>query len=591
MKKLLIAAAALLAVPGAAQAAPPNPFGHVCTPQNGVLFCPTASDAERVPSFDGVPMDVDVTLPPSGDGPFPTLVMMHGWGGNKRSFEATSPEGNGGANYHYNNVYFAQQGYAVVTPSARGFGRSCGAADSRTSPACDRGWLHLADHRYEIRDTQYLLGLLADQGITRPGAIGVTGVSYGGMQSLSLARLRDRVRLPNGRYRPWRSPNGKPMRVAATYARWGGSDMAYALQPNGRYLDFKPYRVGQSIEPGGVMKKSYVDGFYVTGNVGGFYAPTGGAFSSDITRWKALSDRGEPSRCGGWCQPDVLAVGRELTAYHSAAGVKGGRSAPLLIQNGWTDDLFPVPEALRAYRWLERAKDAYVALQVGDFGHPRGQNKPPVDRALQDQGARFFASFLQRQGEPPRHRSVVAYTQTCPGDAAAGGPFRASSWDALHPRSLRLSAPRTQRINSNGGDPAVATELDPIGGKGACHPAGAAQANGTAVVQRALTTPFTLLGFPTVRATISTRGRGGMIAARLWDVHQGQQTLVARGIYRLTDHQKGRIVFQLFGNGWRFAKGHRAKLELLGSDPNFVRASNFAFTVKASRIGVELPGR
>jgi X-Pro dipeptidyl-peptidase (S15 family) len=138
MKKLLIAAAALMAVPGAAEAAAPNPFGHACTPQNGVLFCPTASDAERVPSFDGVPMDVDVTLPASGDGPFPTIVLMHGWGGNKRSFEATAPEGNGGMSYHYNNVYFAQQGYAVVTPSARGFGRSCGAADSRTSPGCSQ---------------------------------------------------------------------------------------------------------------------------------------------------------------------------------------------------------------------------------------------------------------------------------------------------------------------------------------------------------------------------------------------------------------------------------------------------------------------
>ena len=46
-----------------AQAAPPNPFGHACAPQNGVLFCPTATDAQRVPSFDGVPLDVDVTLP------------------------------------------------------------------------------------------------------------------------------------------------------------------------------------------------------------------------------------------------------------------------------------------------------------------------------------------------------------------------------------------------------------------------------------------------------------------------------------------------------------------------------------------------
>jgi predicted acyl esterase len=111
------------------------------------------------------------------------------------------------------------------------------------------------------------------------------------------------------------------------------------------------------------------------------------------------------------------------------------------------------------------------------------------------------------------------------------------------------------------------------------------------VVQRTVTKPFTLLGFPTVRASIRTRGRGGMIAARLWDVANGQQTLVARGIYRLHDNQKGRIVFQLFGNGWRFERGHRAKLELVGSDPNFVRTSNLQFNVRASKLSVDLPGR
>ena len=585
MKKLLIAAAALVAVPGAAQAAPPNPFGHPCTPQNGVLFGPTATDAERVPSFDGVPMDVDVTLPPTGDGPFPAIVMMHGWGGNKRSFQATTPDGNGGSGYHYNDVYFAQQGYAVITPSARGFGRSCGALDSRTAPACDRGWIHLADHRYEIRDTQYLLGRLADEGVIRPQAIGVTGISYGGIQSLSLGRLRDRIRLDNGRYQPWRSPRGKAMRIAAAYPRWGGSDMTYALQPNGRYLDFKPYRAGQSIMPGGVSKKSYNDGLYVSGNLAGYYEPTGGPFNADITKWKALTDLGEPVRREG------LAVGRELTSYHSFVGITGGKSAPMLLQNGWTDDLFPVPEGVRAYRSLEGQEGTYVALQVGDFGHSRGQNKPAVDRALQDQGARFFAAVLKRQGKAPRDGSVVAYTQTCPSTADAGGPFRARNWDALHPRDLRLVARPGQTIRSGGGDPAVAAAIDPIGGGGACVAVPAARAAGTAVVQRTVTKPFTLLGLPTVRASIKTRGRGGMIAARLWDVANGQQTLVARGVYRLNDNEKDRIVFQLFGNGWRFARGHRAKLELVGSDPNFVRTSNFDFTVRASRISVELPGR
>ena len=55
-------AAALVIVP-AGHAADPEPFGHECTQENGVRHCPTKHDGERVPSFDGVPIDVDVTLP------------------------------------------------------------------------------------------------------------------------------------------------------------------------------------------------------------------------------------------------------------------------------------------------------------------------------------------------------------------------------------------------------------------------------------------------------------------------------------------------------------------------------------------------
>ena len=100
-----------------------------------------------------------------------------------------------------------------------------------------------------------------------------------------------------------------------------------------------------------------------------------------------------------------------------------------------------------------------------------------------------------------------------------------------------------------------------------------------------------MLGLPTIRARIRTTGRGGMIAARLWDVFRGRQTLISRGVYRLTDNQKGRIVFQLFGNGWRFGRGHVAKLELLGGDPNFLRPSNNRFSVRIKGLTLELPTR
>jgi pimeloyl-ACP methyl ester carboxylesterase len=578
IRRSLVLAAGLLALaPAASQAAPPNPFGHACAPKSTVLFCPAATDAQRVPSFDGVPLDVDVTLPATGDGPFPTVVMMHGYGGSKSAFQSASPT-------PYTDVYYANAGYAVVTYSARGFGRSCGVLDSRTPPACDRGWIHLADHRYEARDTQHLLGLLVDQGITSPTAIGVTGVSYGGIQSLNLARLRNRVRLEDGSFVPWTSPNGTPLAITAGYARWPGSDLTYALQPNGRFTDFRTPKLNDSIRPGGVMKKSYNDILYASGNASGFYAPPGGAFSSDITTWKMLADRGEPARA------DALAVGRELTGFHSWMGLTG-TSPALIVQNGWTDDLFPAPEALRVYRTFHAAPGARLSLQLGDLGHPRGTNNASESNAMLAQADDFFGFFLKGQGQAPAHGSVLAFTQRCGASARSSARFAAENWERLHPLTVTMRHRGALRMNSRAGNAEAAKAIDPIGGDGACARVKARRVKGTASIQRRFRKPFTMLGMPTVETRIRTKGRGGFIAARLWDVHGGKQILVSRGVYRLRDNQRGRIVFQLFGNGWKFAGGHTAKLELLGRDPNFLRTSNFRFSVRFAQTRVDLPGR
>src|SRR6478672_1415756 len=186
MRKIAAAlACAAVFAPASANAATPSPFGHPCTDQNGVRFCPAATLDQRVPTWDGVPIDVDVTLPPSGDGPFPTIVMVHGLGQDKTTFEAsdeagTAPSASAVQRYHYNNNFYAKHGYAVVNLSERGYGMSCGKPESRTSPGCDRGWQHLDDQAFEGHDIQYLLGLLVDQGIAKQGALGVTGISYGG---------------------------------------------------------------------------------------------------------------------------------------------------------------------------------------------------------------------------------------------------------------------------------------------------------------------------------------------------------------------------------------------------------------------------
>src|SRR3954451_9851226 len=101
---LALSALAVLTLAPTAAAAPPLPFGHACAPREGALFCPTASDAARVPSFDGVPLDVDVYLPPAGDGPFPTIAMLHGFAGSKGDPEA------GGALSTTNGSFYARNG-------------------------------------------------------------------------------------------------------------------------------------------------------------------------------------------------------------------------------------------------------------------------------------------------------------------------------------------------------------------------------------------------------------------------------------------------------------------------------------------------
>jgi hypothetical protein len=100
-----------------------------------------------------------------------------------------------------------------------------------------------------------------------------------------------------------------------------------------------------------------------------------------------------------------------------------------------------------------------------------------------------------------------------------------------------------------------------------------------------------MIGLPLVKATVATKGKYGELIGRLYDVYKGQERSVTRGQYRLTNDQKGKLAFQLNGNGYKFANGHRVELELLGQDPNYLRKSNGRFRVKVSKLSLSLPTR
>jgi hypothetical protein len=514
--------------------------------------------------------------------------MLHGFGGSKLGFEA-KPLGGTSSDPLYDNLAYAKRGYAVVTPSARGFAGSCGPSVQAATPGCERGWLHTADQRYEIRDAQTLLGMLVDQGVADPKRLGSTGISYGGGTSMQLAYLRDRIRLVDGKLAPWRTPKGTRLALAGAWARWPWSDLGLALVRNGRLRQNAVGPPTLSSNPVGTPITSLINGLYF---IRGFTPPRGADPTADLEKWKEVFD--EPS---AFTNPDSKTILRELTKYHSAAGLFGEspKPAPLLLQSGWTDDLFPPIQSVNAYNdILRKSSTGAVALQLGDLGHPRATNKANTVRFFDEQGAAFLDASLRGKGSAPKPGSVVAFTQTCPKTAPARGPYTAPNLSALADGATGFGSDEGLTITS-AGNPSVSSVFDPIAlaasASGDCTSIPAVNAPGSAVISTKVTRGFTLLGMPTLTLGVSTTSSAAQIDANLWDVSPaGRQTLVTRGTYRLAKGSRN-ITFDLDGNGWRFDRGHTLKVELLGRDAPRLLAPPSSFKVALSFFAINLPTR
>jgi len=590
---LAVAGAALLA-PQAASAAISDVFGGdvECQVQgDGVRFCSNfgADVRSTTKTFDGVPLDVNVAFPPapaSGpDGDYPLVMMFHGYGGGKIGLESMQR--------------FLDAGYATFSITDRGFRESCGSAASRAADpsGCAAGYVRLIDTRYEVRDAQLLAGRLVDAGLVAPDRLAAIGGSYGGGMSLALAALRNRTMQLDGSLVAWTSPDGTPMELAAAAPFITWSDLAYSLTPNGSFLDYvrkAPYR-GRI----GVMKESLVNGLYVSGqSAPGFYAPAGSDPSADLTGWRDVLLAGEPYDSN----PQAQALLDEVTSHHSAYYIDTSvEPAPILFSNGFTDDLFPADEALRFYnRTRAKHPDAHISLVLGEIaGHPRSANKPNVQELLSARSLRWFDHFVRGEGEQP-FEGVTAFTQTCPSSEPGGGPYTAPTWARLAKGELRLREREARTIAADAGDPAIAATFDPVFGGGACATADGADQPGSASyrLDPAPEGGFTLLGSPTVIAKFTLPGDTSQVAARLLDVDPaGEETLIARGLWRPQTGGPAKQVFQLHANGWQFEQGHVAKLELLAADDGegplggYGRSSNDQQPVTVSNLQLRLPVR
>ena len=590
----------VIASPAATAAAQP-PLGlRSCGQTQGVYQCSGLAQ-----TWDGVPLDTTVTLPGRGARRRPLIVELNGFGNSK--YEYLDPSSTA---YTDNAFDWAKAGYAVLTYTARGLWGSCGTPESRAADPvqCARGYIHLADARYEVRDAQQLTGRLVDEGVADPARIGVTGDSYGGGQSFMLAALRDREMLPDGSLVRWRSPAGTPLRVTAAAPVIPWTDLVYAIAPNGRTLTYTVTPADADVSPVGVFKASFANGIFaaaqaatgpgqpvgqpfVPGRPMGYVAPPGADAEADVTRWVARADAGEP-----YTDPLAHAIVDDLERHHAAYYIDPSEPpAPLLVASGFTDDLFPVDEALRfANRTLHDYPGAPVSLLFGDFGHQRASNKPADRARLLAAIHAWFDHYLR--GGPAAPLGVTASIETCPRSAPPGGTVTAPTFAALARSEVRYSSNAAQTVSSTAGNPTVGAALDPVAGGGdACVSTPTSAEPGTAAwsLPPAPAGGFTMLGAPTIVARLHVAGVPGVaqLAARLWDVSPdgSSQTLVARGFYRPSSATTQ--VWQLHPGAWRFAPGHVAKLELLGSDSPFGRPSNGAFTVAVDHLELRLPVR
>jgi hypothetical protein len=392
----------------------------------------------------------------------------------------------------------------------------------------------------------------------------------------------------DGTYSAWQSPLGKSMAIAAATPEIPWTDLANALLPNGHTLDYvadAPYLKRNRI---GVSKASFIAGLFGTGLAASNFATPGTDADADVISWYATITAGEPYDGN----PLTADIADEVTAHHSSYYIDHSETpAPLLMSNGWTDDLFPADETIRFYnRTRAEHPGADLSLFYMDYGHQRGQNKDADVARLHARQYAWFDYFLKGIGPKP-FEGVETLTQTCPKAAASGGPYFAPSWAKLAPGEIRGETAAAQTILPVTSDPTRGEAYDPIAGSGACATAPSSDQTGAANLrfEPAPAGGYTLMGSPTIVADINSPGPTSQVAARLVDVPPGggDATLVARGTYRPA--ASGRQVFQLHPNGYKFEAGHVAKLELLPNDQPYARVSNGQVPITVTNLELRLP--
>lgn len=487
-----------------------------------------------------VPLDTRLYLPDSASAahPAPLVLIAHGFGGDKLS-EGTQAK------------RLAGRGYAVLTWTAEGFGRSGGS-------------IHLDSLDWEVKDVSRLIDAVA----TRPEIakqapndprVAVIGGSYGGGVSL-LAAARDH-------------------RIDAIVPSITWNDLADALLPQSS--DGNP--------ADGVFKRQWAGLLFGAGSgsrlTPGTGAPTPdakgtpacGRFAADVcAAYQQLSTRGRAT-------PEALALLRNSSPSTVISSIK----APTLLIQGEADSLFPLSQADANARGIA-ANGTPVKVFWFTGGHDAGEGTKhdrALTRSLTDQ---WLDHYLEGRGGVPdtgfTYSRVSGIDETSQnGNASTAYELaRYPGLDGQSRTTLALTGGSQAIANPPNGNPSAISSL-PIGDSFSAL-AGAltldVPGQHADFTSAPLASDVQVVGAPSVRIRAASPTGEAVLFLKLFDVDpsslNGKATL-PQGLIapvRLTGLPKSLadatpVEVRLPPLSYRFGRGHRLRLTVATSDQAF----------------------
>ncbi|GII27513.1 alpha/beta fold hydrolase [Planotetraspora mira] len=520
---------------------------------------PVRGQDTAITVVDGPADDQHVTLdatffPPASGGKAPAVLLAHGFGGSKQSVRDLA-------------VRLSQRGYAVLTWSARGFGRSTGE-------------IALNSPDYEVKDVRQLVDWLAKRPevrLDRAGdpRVGIAGGSYGGAIALMTAAYDSRID------------------AIAPEITW--NDLADALFPD----------AGGNGPMNGVFKKMWAGIFFSSG--GSDLAPDGGLDAASLAGLsgpsgaaKALTP--QQVQCGRFlpaiCEmyQTVASTGRatpeaiSLLRRSSPSSVPDGIRIPTLLIQGQRDSLFPLGQADANARQIA-ATGAPVEIAWINGGHDGGDSEPDwvfdrtagwFDRWLKNSpgttadangagtgtGTGSDAFTVSRDGgrDPGTRQTVLVH-------AAAGGYPGLSGTDKT---TVTLSGPEQQVANPPGGSPASISSVPGFGGllrsSGGLGVSIDVPGQAAAFESAPLAAPAHVTGSPTVQVKVYGTGEATLFA-KLYDSSGGPVAVLPSSLvapFRVTATEAGTpVTVTLPAIDRTFDAGHRMRVVISTTDLGF----------------------